>query len=139
MDKEEIIQIVKETVLESHHAIAQVQSNQYAKIDLKLQENLKGIEGLNGFGKIYKFLRTDMGFLVAFTTFIISVLTPYYLIKNDIALIYERVSNVTTSVETHIKQNQSEMKDIRDSMFQISGRVSRIEGSIGIQNAKTTQ
>ena len=88
------------------------------------------LENLNGYGKVYKVLKTDFGFTVALITFLVSVLSPYFLIKNDISLINLNVNNV----KEDMKEVKNNVFSVKESTNDLNGRVSNIEGRL---NAKT--
>jgi hypothetical protein len=78
---------VAQKVEESHSSVAQTVSGFGSEI-----------QKLNGIGKVPKFFKTDFGFLVAVILFLVSILTPYYLIKMDIAILYEKISNIKSAI-----------------------------------------
>ncbi len=90
------------------------------------------IQKLNGIGRIPKFFKTDFGFLVAVLLFLVSILTPYYLIKIDIAVIFEKLNTTTEQ----IKDLSGDISVVNKDQHIISERVSKLEGIIS-RNAKT--
>src|SRR5574343_163618 len=54
----------------------------------------KNLANLNGHGRLWKLLKTDIGALVGLIVFITSVIAPYFLIKTDIEVINLKLDNV---------------------------------------------
>lgn len=104
-----------DVVGQSHQAIAKIQS-----------DSLNEIRRLNGYGRIVSFLRTDFGIIVALVGAVSAVLAPYFLIKQDIALLKHDLDSVKESIEGVgglISQNQT-------NIALISNRLSNLEGII---------
>lgn len=79
----------------------------------------KNLVNLNGYGKMWKALRTDVGLTIVVISFIMAIVTPYFLIKTDIALINQKLDRVSIDVESSI-----------EAITKIDTRVSRIEGRL---------
>jgi len=117
MTDEDLKRIVREVVMESHQAVALVQSKQYQAINDNLTQ-------LNGFGKLAKFIRTDIGVAMSVLLFLVSVLAPYFGIKNDISLIQNDMHYIKSAV-TEVRQAT---EVLQENSIDINNRVSKIEG-----------
>lgn len=83
---------------------------------------------VNGYGKVYKFLKKDIGFVMALITFLLSVLSPYFLIKNDISLINLNINNM--------KEDILEVKESVSVIHNIDNRLSNVEGQLKPKSLK---
>lgn len=83
-------------------------------------------DNMNGYGRIYKFLKKDIGFVVAVGTFLISILSPYFLIKNEISLMNLNITNIKEDV----KDVKSNMVSITSSEHELDSRISNLEGRL---------
>lgn len=83
---------------------------------------------VNGYGRVYKFLKKDIGFVMALITFLLSVLSPYFLIKNDISLINLNVNNM--------KEDILEVKESVSVIHNIDNRLSNVEGQLKVKTLK---
>lgn len=92
MNEDKIREIIEDVVFRSHTSISKVQSQQYQELN----------HSLNGYGRVYKFLKTDIGFIVGFVTFILSIVTPYFALKTDIAIIKNDFDNLSGSLDAYV-------------------------------------
>lgn len=121
IEHEQLKQIVREVVSESHQSIAAVQSNMFSQID----------KNLNGHGKISKLIRTDVGATIALIVFISSIITPYFLIKTNIAVIDYKLDNVIKDSKEISKELSEHMKLSNQLISNLDSRVSKVEGVLG--------
>jgi len=93
-------------------------------------------KSLNGYGRGWKLLKTDIGFFIAMITFLISIIAPYFLIRTDIAVMNEKLDTVIKEVSII----QSSNKTFSQFLGQLDSRVSKIEGAMEVRNElKTNQ
>lgn len=127
LTKEELKEAVREVVTESHQVVAKAQS-----------DNLAEIKKLNGIGKIPKWFKSDFGALIAIVVFLTGILGPYFLIKQDIALIMQDVETVKESLNSFTL----DIKQTKMDASLLGERVSKIEGALsalGITKMLKTQ
>lgn len=84
----------------------------------------KNLINLNGYGKLWKLVRSDIGLVIAIVTFIVSILAPYFIIKNDIALINQKLDRTIKDMET----TTGSIVTITENLGKLDGRISKIEG-----------
>ena len=62
-------------------------------------------------------LTSEVKWVIALATFVVTVVAPYYSIKESIALIQQDISTINTNHEAHIQDILTRMEkgDIRDS------------------------
>ena len=121
MKEQKLKDMIREVVAESHQAIAEVQSSSLAEI-----------KKMNGIGRLPKFIKTDSGFLIALIIFITSIITPVFLIRQDIALLQNDLKNIVLNADGLT----DEVKIIKDTQNKVAQRVSMIEGflkSLGLK------
>lgn len=63
-------------------------------------------------GLIRSVLTSEVKFILAVIGFVVGVVTPYYSLKQDVALIQKDVSNINSNHEVHIQDILQEQKEI---------------------------
>ena len=116
--KKYIDEKVDNRIYESHSALSQVQSQHYGAI----KENL---DKLNGYGKIYRFIKKDIGLGISIILFIVSIVSPYFLIKSDIALIRQDVGYIKEQI-TGLKSSIQSLGETDKSLMSRNAELSQI-------------
>lgn len=100
-----------------------------SKQDRETHSNtLQSIEkSLNGYGRLWKLLKTDIGAVIALIVFIVSVIAPYFLIRTDIAVMSEKLDTVIKEVSGL----QGSSKEFSAAVSLLDSRISKIEGALG--------
>lgn len=88
----------------------------------------KQLVGLNGDGRLYKYLKTDVGAIIGLIIFITSILAPYFIVKQDIALINQKLDG---ALEEH-KEFYEVDKTLSELIGRMDGRISKIEGMLSM-------
>ena len=117
-DKEELKNLLYDVIYEATKADKQTHSN-------TLQYINQSLDGLNGHGRIWKYLKTDIGALIVLITFIVSIITPFFLLNTELTLNGQKLDRVIQDVS-----KVSEIVTLN------SGRISKIEGKLELKSVQ---
>lgn len=67
-------------------------------------------------GVIRSILTSEVKFIISVIGFVVGVVTPYYSLKQDVALIQNDISNINSNHEVHIQDILQEQKEINQRL-----------------------
>ncbi len=74
-------------------------------------------------------LTSEMKFIISLIAFVFGIVTPYFGIVKDIALIQASVSNINVNHEAHIQDLTQEIKDLRAEQVDLQKQIIAIIGN----------
>jgi cell division protein FtsL len=80
--------------------------------------------------KVKTILTTEVKFVIAVVGFVFGIVTPYYQMRQDVALIKADISNINSNHEVHIQDLTQEIKDLNLEQKAQNDRIIQLQESI---------
>jgi hypothetical protein len=80
--------------------------------------------------KVKTILTTEVKFVIAVIGFVVGVVSPYYSMKQDVALIQKDISIINTNHEAHIQDILTEMKELKQTDIAQNDKIIQLQENI---------